>query len=507
MSGAENKIITALRERRQIEDDLKKMLTAGSEGEVRRQAQQIASLGSRTIPTLVGNLDRADPQMLMAIGLVATFLDHEEVTAALRQVASQPQGTDQGRRAAKLILQRFLDEPIGEGPADGPYNAEVADNRSLQAALAQGESNPLALIEYLRGLDLQEPDLVLAVVQTLQEMGTRQAVGLLRMIAQDVREEIAYEALQALSTIRRPEATQALQTLIPISAPGLRPSAERALRKLRFSGVAVEELPAPDPGWRALVSPMDGQGQQNVWFVQGNRQTGRVQLLSVLLSDQTGAVEAVGHPQASPQSAPRRRSTGYVHDLALPDGTESVLMLEASFDLGRRLVADALAQNRQTQIPVAGVLRLLSPWLWGFGGADILPPRRLPGGRDTKDSLVGESGRLLGHPAFASWTLRSESTLQAAEEAIRHPGWDREVWVRRLAAEQAAELEARQVISQRLISMSEWLLLAGEEQLSPIALAAAEALLGENAQEIPLVRALIQRDLTLVIDSLQQTAS
>jgi hypothetical protein len=111
---ASQKIITKLRERRQIEADLRKMLTAGSELEFRRQAQRIASLGSQVIPAIVGNLDRADARMLAAMGTVAAFLDHDEVTLALRQAILHPKRTDQGRIGAMTILEHFLGEPLEE---------------------------------------------------------------------------------------------------------------------------------------------------------------------------------------------------------------------------------------------------------------------------------------------------------------------------------------------------------------------------------------------------------
>ena len=138
-------------------------------------------------------------------------------------------------------------------------------------------------------------------------------------------------------------------------------------------------------------------------------------------------------------------------------------MLEAPFDVGRRLVLDALVDNRKTQIPVAAPLRLFSPWLWDVGGAETLPPRRLPRlVTEDRASLAG-SGRLLQHPAFATWTVRGEAVLQAGEEALHQPGWDLEVRAKLLAAEIFAEPLAVVVLSRRLEAMSEWLLLASEE--------------------------------------------
>ncbi len=492
------RIITRLREWRQIEADLHRMQTAPSEIEFWRQAQQIAALGSQVVPVIVGNLDRADARLLAAMGAVAALLDREEVVTALHQAILEPQRSDQGRMAAMSILERFLGQPPADELLASLRDPEGAALRSLEEVLDRAAGAPTLWIEYIQGLDRQEPDVVLSVVRALRQMGSERAVEPLRLIAQDVRGEIAAAALQALGTFRLPQAGWALQTLLPIVHPELRPTAERALRKLRFAGVAVEPLPAPDPGWRALVGPVEGSGQRSLWFLQLNRRTAQVRFLNVLLTDQAGAIEAVGQAQVPAWMLPPSRPVGSLHDLPLPDGSGALLMAEAPFDLGRRLVVEALAYNRQTQIPVAGVLRLLSPWLWGYGGADSLPPVVLPDPGTGAEALVAVSDRLLGHPAFLTWTVRSQALFRAAEESRRYPGWDREVWARRVAGDLFSDPAVRQVVSRRLVAMSEWLLLTGDEPMARLALATAGAIGQVAASDLPFLQALVRRDLEAV---------
>jgi hypothetical protein len=501
---ASQKIITKLRERRQIEGDLRQMLEASSEVEYRAQAQRIASLGAQVIPAIVGNLDRADAQLLTAMGAVAAFLDHDEATTALRQAALQPHRTDRGRIGAMTILERFLGEPLDEELLTSLSDPEAVAISSLVDVLELAERNPSVLVEYVQGLDQQEPDVVLAVARTLRDMDSSRAVEPLRMMAQDVRAEIAEAALRALGAIRLPEAATALQTLIPIVHPELRSLAERVLRKLRFTGVEIVVLGEPESNWRALVSPVDGMGRQSVWFILEDRRTAQARFLNILLNDRLGAVETMGHTQVSILMMPPRRPFGYLHDIALPDGSGALLMQEAPFDLGRRLVLEALAHNRETQIPVAAPLRLLGPWLWGVSGGDSLPAWTRPNLTDEGVALADRSDRLLDHPAFATWTARTEATLEVAEEALRHPTWNHEVWVRRLAAELFVEPEVARVLNRRLVIMSEWLLASGDEAQSKLALAASQAMLGERPHELPLVRALARRDLELTLVSLRQ---
>jgi hypothetical protein len=169
------------------------------------------------------------------------------------------------------------------------------------------------------------------------------------------------------------------------------------------------------------------------------------------------------------------------------------------------MVVEALARNRQTQIPVAGFLRWAGPWLWAYE-ADALPPRVLPRLTAEDAALAAASDRLLSHPALATWTAHSEFTQQAAEEALRRPEWDLSLWVRRLAGELFSEPAVALVLYQRLLALSEWLFLAGEEMWSRMALAAGMAVREPGGAQVPFVQALVRRDLELALYSLRGTS-
>ena len=68
---------------------------------------------------------------------------------------------------------------------------------------------------------------------------------------------------------------------------------------------------------------MDGLGRQNVWFIRGSRLAGHVRFLNVLLNDQAGAVEAVGHSHVPTEMLPPQRPPGHVHDIRCPAALRS----------------------------------------------------------------------------------------------------------------------------------------------------------------------------------------
>ena len=96
-------------------------------------------------------------------------------------------------------------------------------------------------------------------------------------------------------------------------------------------------------------------------------------------------------------------------------------------------------------------------------------------------------------------------TVVVAEEIARHPGWKLDVWIKRLTSELFAAPLVAQVLSKRLIAMSEWLLLAKDEPRARQALVAARSILEGPVQDQPLLQAIVQRDLNQALASLHDS--
>ncbi|MBN1660985.1 MAG: hypothetical protein JXA93_21490 [Anaerolineae bacterium] len=498
MADSETKIITKLLERRQIEAEFQRLLEATSAAEFRRRAGEIAAHGTQLLPVIVANLDRADAGLLNAMGEVVALLDSQEAIVALREAVLHKPLTDRARLAAIEILERWLGWPVDDELLDRVQDPQGVVLAALHRALGQGKHDAAVLVDYIEGLDRQEPDVVLSAVAALRRLadadGAEMVIELLRMMALDVREEIGAAATEALGTLRTPASAWALQTLIPTAPLSLRSRTERLLRKLCFSGVEVEPLTEPEPGWRALVSPPSASGQQNVWFILEGQDTGHARFLNVLLHDRAGAVEAAAHEWVPMMMLLPARPAGYVHDVAFPDGSGSVLLVEACFDVGRRLVLDALEANRETQIPLAGTLRLRSPWLWGVSGGRTLPDRQWP----QEPVAGGDTTRLLAHPALAGWAIGSHTLLDISSNPLGRKEWKMEVYEQRVIDQIAADGMMSDVLATRLRALGEWLLLAHDEPTAALALAAANGLAAAPREE-PFLRALVRRDLAMAM--------
>ena len=497
MSPTGEKIITRLRDRRQIDAALRRLPEVSSEVDLRRQVQAIARRGTQVIPSLIAALDRADSHMVAALGMVAARLDRAETVEAFRHLLRQPGHSLAARTAAVTILERFLGVQVPDDLRPGLAETTRAAVASLGALLEHAQEDPWALAGAVLEMDQQEPDVVLALVAALRGMPGPRPVELLRMLAQDVRAEIASEAVSALGSLLLPEAARALQTLIPAAGPAIRPLAERLLRKQHLAGLEVQPLPAASIALRALAGPLDGEGQRQVWFAEETAGPLARQVLILVLSDESGVVDAAQHQDVPKALLPRRQPFGTW--LLTRMGRGEMRLAEVAWDTGRRLVAEALDLNRETQIPLPGALRHLGSWLWGTRPTGT-PQSPFLEPEAAGEELAAHSDVLAEHPAFLAWHPARDAAALAADEALRRPAWDREIWVRRLTSELVAEPGMSRRLAWRLSANAEWLALAGETEPARVALAAAAALDREEIRHLPFLLALVRRDLDAALE-------
>ncbi len=507
MSTKRGKIITTFRQRRWVEDQFQAMLEVRSQRELAAHAEQIARTGSQVIPAILSNLNTANPQLLGVLGTVATYLDREKISEALYDVAMEPDRSDRERMAAILILDRFLDEEVSEdllNSLDNPHDVAV---QSLIDMLAEASKNRLVLLEYARTLEVQPPEVVLATVEIMGQLDDqRQAIEPLRLLAQDPRPEVASSALHTLGTIRRPQSARALQTLLPTLPPDRRTIAERSLRKLRLAGVKYDRLPAPDSDWRTLISPVDGQGNQSIWFLQSNEQHCR--FFSVIVNDVIGIRNAFGDENLDSSHFPQRQEVGFVHAFILPEVPTSLTLLESDFDYGRRRVLDVLSRHDDAQNPTPLEYRLLNDLLWQYDVSGVEASLRLPPPLQNSDTvLVDGAEALLMHPAFESWFVQSEKIYASAERLLlwRSLTGNEKEMLRLIEQLADSHFDAEGLARRRvqLTWMAEWLSQAGEVQTAELALAVAAGLEKCPPHEHPLLVGMVKKGLEIAMNNLR----
>ncbi len=454
MSG-EAKVLTGLLERRALEQAFAALGRITDPAAVQQQAQTIAEYGSAALQHLLTLLDTPDPQLRGGLGQVARYLPRDQVVPALRAVARGHERSDQARLAAITLLERFLGETVDSAMIDNLGNPDLAARQSLLELVAAMDEEPLSVVEYLEQLGQQPPEVAGMVLDALPavESGAAGAgsagagahlATLLRMLAQGEDVRLARRAIDELIRQRTPAALRALAGLVPNLPPPLAPAAERGLRKLRFSGVqesadhdpAREPWYAPELQWRALLSSLDPQGGQFIWFVgiepprpgeaaaPGSGQ--RAVFFTVLTQDPGGLRDASGALHAAADHVPPKRREGALHYIvgggAAPDeDAPGLTLLEAPFGIALAGLREALALNWAGGNPTPMGYRLFSPLIWladeaqaagaagtarapSHGEADLTP--EAVAGRDGEEA--DELAVVLDHPAFYGWFLGAE---------------------------------------------------------------------------------------------------
>jgi hypothetical protein len=279
-----------------------------------------------------------------------------------------------------------------------------------------------------------------------------------------------------------------------------------------------------------LVSPPDGQGYQVVWFFHTPDQGAPVKFLGLSLHELSGIHQAYGHHDTAsalgPDAIPEPLPHGRVHRVRLPGSAEGagagarLLMLETDFGYGRRLVRKAQARSIAAGQPLPIEYRLMGPWLWQY--RDDEPDGDEPSGARVKPAplagLAAPSAQLeasvglLYHPAFRGWMADGEKLLKPAAMVLG-----------RLSGAGAASTSGSGLlpgemaeltrdyfdppmvkrIRGRLKEMGEWLERAGEHHVATLSWASAESLAELPPEKHPLVRAMVELGLQMMVDQLR----
>lgn len=471
MSSQDSKIITVFQQRRQIEQAIKVLSETNSEEELIQRAAEIAQHGEVVLPALLAQLGTADPQLRGGLAHIARMLPREKVVPALRAAARDRTRSDRERMTAMTILERFLGEELGPEFFEGLADPHTLALESLREALSEIRDDPQVLVEYLTQLEQEPVEAALMIIDATRRVSPDDVVELLRMLAMDPRPRVARHALQQLGGLRISAALVALRSLLPHLPEDLKSLAERSLRKLRLSGVPESSLEAS--AWRALLSPIDSEGYQSLWFIRSSPEEEEGLFVSVLLHDQTGIQYALGDERLPFTQPMREQAIGTVHLLRMPQMGMIALLLEVPFDEGRRILAEGLTVHLREGRPLPMPYRFYSGHIWAIPWSPEEVPLVSP---DTpaEDWPLEYSRRLLEHPAFSAWGVQRPWVYDIAEALIHeHGGWPDDEAIRDTACEIAGRAftdEAVGLMAQRLHRMGQWLHLAGEMELAGLAI-------------------------------------
>ena len=527
MSAGGAKVITTLRDWQQIEQELREMLDARSDAEFSSQAERVAARGEPVIPVILRNLNQSDPRLLSALGAVASFYpDRGLILDRLYQAAADISRPDRGRLSAMLIMERFL------GQEPDPYLVEtLSDPRtmaveSVREMVREGERDPRALIEYTKALADQSEETFQNVIETLIEVEGERAVPVLCLLAQEERDALAQAALDALGRLSHPRAAQGLRSILSMLRPVMRPLGERSLLKLQLKQVPVA-VPLPMEGrWRALVSPIDGEGNRVVWLIREANEQETSHFLGMTINESEGISLAYGRYDVPAGVLPERVGLGRMHRISLggttpkqaderqasrarparPEADPVLLLLETDVDYGRRLARAGQELNLAQQRPLPAEYRLLGSMLWQYDDAAPVTRRQHMVAQGHKPELQPMTADLLAYPAFQGWFVRGDLAVRHATIMLQ---WMPTVplegvrsWAVALARAHFDQAKLDQ-LRLRLEAMEEWLSRAGEIHLAELAACAAATITMTPPDEHPFTLRMAELGLYAAVEQAQ----
>ncbi len=507
---ARGKIITTLRQRREIEQQIRDLVALKGPEDIERQLVAITAQGEALTSTLLANLDTAEPHFRGALGLIAARLPADKIGPALHAAAADATQPDQARLTAVMILERYLNESVDPNILAGMDDPREIALQSLREVVAESAKDRAILAEYARSFSEQPDDVAGVVLDALEVIAPEDQPDLLRVLAQDERAFVRDGILALLGRNRTPAAGRALQILLPTAPAATQTIIQRALRKRALAGAPVEPLPAVDPTWRVLASPIDGQGTQSIWFLQERAGQVECRFLSVLLNDQIGVKDAFGGDHIQGQHFPSAAPLGATHAVPLHESNLTLNLLEAPFDYGRRRILAGLRINAERRAAPPVEYRLLNDFLWGYQWDEAARAPQMPALDEAGAAqLLPRTLRILDLPDFTTWFMESEALLAYAERvrALASTGGPVSVprpWIAELAGAHFESAERRALYAARLNAMSEWLLLGGNNEPARLARAASMTLESTPPAEHPFLLRLAQIGLGVAISALSQ---
>jgi hypothetical protein len=502
MSG-NARVLTGLMERRALEAAFSELADIKSPTLQIERAQEIARQGGAALHVLLTFLDTSDPQLRGGLGQVAARLPREEVVPALLHVTRSREQSEQARLTALTILDRFLHESVDETLLGGLANPSALAQQSLREVLHEMARNPFSVIEYLNQLAEQPPEVARMILSAIPSMpASPDLVTLLRMLAQGEDAFLAQGALEQLGRMRTVDAGLALSSLAATLPPQRAQLAERGLRKLRLGGVSPPntDTEGSSLGWRALISPLNGEGYQVIWFVGRSSLRDHGTLFSVLTHDPEGIVGSFGSAEVPVDALPPQQPLGTLQAVAQSADMPPITFLEVTFGAGRQAVREALELNWRGGSPAPPEYRLLNPLIWStrFSPEAGLPAAIPP----AREYTPADTIKVLHHPAFAGWFWQGPALIEAARELGPQPSQEaRRASVMKLASSEFTP-EVVASYQRRLRAMARWLALASQPEMAARAQALADQLGTVEPADSPFVRHVVGLGLDIVIVNL-----
>lgn len=303
-----SKVDPALRERRAVIQLLHGVDRPDiSYAELEHIAEELLGTGTQAGYILAQEIGKTeDLERLNKLTYVAAYIDDDRIVAALSRLLFHP---NRSREYKAQVLQSL--ERLGVDTEHGVYGGFLQRQEVLRLNLLETrrrmKTNPESAIQFLYDAFYASPAQRLAMARLLLADTEPESFELLGYLAEISEEPTWQTIVETLGRTRSDASVDTLQHLIRFAVdPGLVAGAERALRRLRFSGYGVASAPTTQSTdhLHAWVSRVEGNGAQMIWMAAPHSKSARTaadtaDTVCFLLHEGRGLIDCFGEAKAN----------------------------------------------------------------------------------------------------------------------------------------------------------------------------------------------------------------
>ncbi|MBJ6748626.1 HEAT repeat domain-containing protein [Geomonas anaerohicana] len=259
------KVDNSLNERRDILDLLVRLKGDGiSIHEMEQIGLKFQKAGKRALRPLVRELWRENSgELITKYAYILDFFDTSDWLDQLIQIAIKRQDLAADGKAALMIALEGYGVDVNAPPfrQDKASSGGTSLGQQVQGAMRLGEEGMVTFLDDFLSYPAEVQQIV---IRELCHSGDNQSPRLLQAMLWHEDRDIVHSALAALGKIRDPRAAAVLQDFLADCGAELAPYADKALRRLRFLGVAVPPPRKLLPFHAGYATPPDGDGYRSL---------------------------------------------------------------------------------------------------------------------------------------------------------------------------------------------------------------------------------------------------
>ncbi|MBE9504288.1 MAG: HEAT repeat domain-containing protein [Proteobacteria bacterium] len=482
---------------------------------IEKSAKKLADLGDGAVPFVLKYLEKEkDPAAIKKVAYLIELLNDHAYAAMLHTllVSSKYQSISRKVKVELLATLKSYDESSFQeyfshlfGGSDKTYLLWI---KRVLEDFDSREYRTISLLEEFLGHGNKK----ISLIKEIRLLFKEKAVPFLAILADSDNQEVSSEALRELGTIRHEKAIKSLKSILNSSwQKEVILGAEKALRRLSFSGIDVNNVsppltPLPDLSQsRAFISPIDGMGNINLCIAVKSKGK-RMETLCLVINDEVGILDVYGS----------KKMKEIDFQTMVEEISEETVFIEGEIDYAIALLNHALYQNNSRAIYLPPEFHYRKALLTGHLNPEaFLPQFQLSQLKKIKKNkiLLGRSAELLDSDDFSHWVITIPRSFDYAEKMnALQQGSNKlfEMKEKRLIDDFCQEIISpmKAVLRSRLFLMADFLMKTNRgEELTLLTLATALNM-GErskiNITTIPFLRKLAQESIAHCIEAIEE---